>query len=94
MEGARTEALRISLCACPFLFLGERTMDKEMNLIPAKAAALELNISRATLSRLVKSRRLGAYRIGHKLMFDRKILEQFKAASYEPPQDGAGAPTA
>ena len=66
---------------------------EEKNLIPAAIAARELHISRATLSRLVKSRKLGAYRIGHKLMFDRQILEQFKAASYEPPLDGAGAPT-
>ncbi len=65
-------------------------MEEKQSLFSAAAAAKKLNISRATLSRLVKLGRLGVYRVGHRTMFDQKILEDFKAASYEPPNDSAG----
>jgi excisionase family DNA binding protein len=69
-------------------------MEEKQNLISAAAAAKQLNVSRATLSRLVRDGRLGTYRIGHRTMFDQRILEEFKTAAYEPPRDGASAPSA
>lgn len=55
-------------------------------LIPAKEAARRLCMSRATLGRLVKLNRIGAYRVGGRLMFDEQILNDFIAASFQPPQ--------
>lgn len=66
-------------------------MEEKQDLISAAAAAKQLNVSRATLSRLVREGRLGTYRIGHRTMFDQKILEEFKTAAYEPPRGGASA---
>jgi excisionase family DNA binding protein len=60
-------------------------MEEKVNLISAKDAAHRLNISRGMLSRLVNAGRLGVYRIGDRTLFDEKILEEFKAAVFEPP---------
>jgi excisionase family DNA binding protein len=66
-------------------------MEEKVNLISAKDAAHRLNISRGMLSRLVSSGRLGVYRIGDRTLFDEQILEEFKAAVFEPPCDNARA---
>lgn len=63
-------------------------------LISAADAAKRLNISKAMLSRLVSSGRLGVYRIGHRTLFDEQIIDDFKAAAYQPPRRPAGAASA
>lgn len=55
-------------------------MEEKQNLISAANAAKHLNISRTTLSRLIASGRLAAYRIGHRTLFDQQILDDFKAS--------------
>jgi excisionase family DNA binding protein len=59
-------------------------MEEQGNLISAATAAKRLNVSRTTLSRLVCSGRLAAYRIGHRTLFDQKMLEDFKASVLQP----------
>jgi excisionase family DNA binding protein len=66
-------------------------MEEKVNLISAKDAAQRLNISRGMLSRLIKSGRLGVYRIGDRTLFDEKILEEFRAAVFQPPCLNASA---
>lgn len=59
-------------------------MEESQNLLSAAAAARRLNISRATLSRLVASGQLGAYRVGRRTMFDEQLLNEFKASVLQP----------
>jgi excisionase family DNA binding protein len=63
-------------------------MEEKESLISAATAAKRLNISRSTLSRLAKSGRLAVYRVGHRMLFDEKILEEFKASVLTPAQQG------
>ncbi len=59
-------------------------MDENQNLMSAATVAKRLNISRATLSRLVVSGQLGTYRVGRKTMFDEQLLNEYKASVLEP----------
>jgi excisionase family DNA binding protein len=68
-----------------------KKMEERYHLISAASAAKRLNISRATLSRLVKSRQLGTYRVGHRTMFDVRIIEEYKSAVLHPARHDAGA---
>lgn len=61
---------------------------EQQNLIPAKELCERLQISRRTLGRLVRAKVIGFYRVGGRLMFDEKILGEFKAASFHPPVVG------
>lgn len=61
-------------------------MEEKENLLSAATAAKILNVSRTTLSRLVASGQLATYRIGHKTLFDQKILDEFKASVLSPAQ--------
>jgi excisionase family DNA binding protein len=63
----------------------DRTPAAQQNLIPAKEFCERLQISRRTLGRLVRAKVIGFYRVGGQLMFDEKILDEFKAASFHPP---------
>ena len=63
----------------------DRTPAEQQNLIPAKELCERLQISRRTLGRLVRAKVIGFYRVGGRLMFDEKILGEFKAASFHPP---------
>jgi excisionase family DNA binding protein len=58
---------------------------EQKNLIPAKEFCERLQISRRTLGRLVRAKIIGFYRVGGRLMFDERILDEFKAASFHPP---------
>jgi excisionase family DNA binding protein len=58
---------------------------KQQDLIPASEFCRRLQMSRATLGRLVRAKVIGFYRVGGRLMFDEKILNEFKAASFHPP---------
>lgn len=64
-------------------------MEHKVDLISAKEAAKRLNISQAMLSNLVKSGRISVIRIGDRTLFNDKILDDFMAANYQPPRDGA-----
>lgn len=66
-------------------------MEEKQNLLSAAAVAKRLNISRATLSRLVASGQLGVYRVGHKTMFDEQLLNEYKAAILQPRRNNARA---
>jgi excisionase family DNA binding protein len=63
----------------------DRTPAEQQSLIPAKELCERLQISRRTLGRLVRAKIIGFYRVGGRLMFDEKILDEFKAASFHPP---------
>lgn len=63
-------------------------------LISAADAAKRLNISKAMLSRLVSSGRLGVYRIGHRTLFDEQIINEFKTAVFQPSRRAASASSA
>jgi len=57
-------------------------------LLSAREAAERLGVSRATLSRLIKARRIGVFRVGTRTLFDNSIIDSFKSAVYQPPSDG------
>lgn len=59
-------------------------MEEKETLLSAATAAKILNVSRTTLSRLVASGRLATYRIGHRTLFDQKLLDEFKASVLRP----------
>ena len=63
----------------------DRTPAEQQSLIHAKELCERLQISRRTLGRLVRAKIIGFYRVGGRLMFDEKILDEFKAASFHPP---------
>ena len=56
-------------------------------LISAREAAAKLGVSRATLCRLVKAKRLACFRIGTRVLFNHTILEEFMRTVYEAPAD-------
>lgn len=58
---------------------------EQQDLIPAAELCSRLRMSRATLGRLVRAKRIGFYRVGGRLMFDERVLSEFKAASFHPP---------
>ena len=62
-------------------------MEEKEKLISAKEAAKRLGISRASLSRFVRAKRIGVHRLGGRIMFSDEILESFKAATFHPPDD-------
>jgi excisionase family DNA binding protein len=63
----------------------DRTQAEQKNLIPAKEFCERLQISRRTLGRLVRAKVIGFYRVGGRLMFDERVLNDFKAATFHPP---------
>lgn len=63
----------------------DRTPAEQQNLIPAKEFCERLQISRRTLGRLVRAKVIGFYRVGGRLMFDERVLNEFKAAAFHPP---------
>jgi excisionase family DNA binding protein len=66
----------------------DKTPAEQQNLIPAMEFCERLQISRRTLGRLVRAKVMGFYRVGGRLMFDEKILAEFKEASFHPPAGG------
>lgn len=69
-------------------------MEANDRLISAADAAKRLNISKAMLSRLISSGRLGVYRIGHRTLFDEQIIDDFKTAVFQPPRRTASTASA
>lgn len=65
-------------------------MNHNENLISAKETAKRLGISRAGLSRLVNSRRIGVYWVGAKMMFDEALIDAFKQSIYIGPNERSG----
>lgn len=63
----------------------DRTPAGQQNLIPAKEFCERLQISRRTLGRLVRAKVIGFYRVGGRLMFDERVLNEFKAATFYSP---------
>ena len=60
---------------------------EKQDLIPAAEFCRRLRMSRATLGRLVRSKRIGFFRVGGRLMFDEQILNEFKEATFHPPTE-------
>jgi excisionase family DNA binding protein len=60
-------------------------MESSETLISAREAAKRLGISRASLSRLVRARRIGVYRVGGRTMFDESVIDAFKRSIYIGP---------
>jgi excisionase family DNA binding protein len=58
---------------------------EQQDLIPAAELCRRLRMSRATLGRLVRAKRIGFYRVGGRLMFDERVLSEFKASAFHPP---------
>jgi excisionase family DNA binding protein len=56
-------------------------------LLSAREAAAVLGVSRATLCRLIKAKRIGVFRVGTRTLFDNSILENFMTTVYQPPSD-------
>jgi excisionase family DNA binding protein len=56
-------------------------------LLSAREAPLVLGVSRATLCRLVKAKRIGVFRVGARTLFDNAILQNFMNSIYQPPAD-------
>jgi excisionase family DNA binding protein len=54
------------------------------NMLTAEETAKRLRISRSALSRLVCENRIGHFRIGHRVMFDQQMLDEFKASVLQP----------
>ena len=63
----------------------DRTPTEQQNLIPAKELCERLGISRRTLGRIVRASGIGFYRVGGRLMFDERIISDFKAATFHAP---------
>lgn len=55
--------------------------DSSQKLYDSAGACQYLNVSRPTLSRLVKSRKLGCFRVGVKLLFSEAHLQEFLSRS-------------
>jgi len=64
-----------------------RLVIEQQDLITASELCRRLRMSRATLGRLVRAKQIGFYRVGGRLMFDQRILQEFKAASFHPPAE-------
>ena len=56
-------------------------------LLSAREAAERLGVSRATLSRLIKARRIGVFRVGTRTLFDSATLKHFMNTVYQAPSD-------
>lgn len=54
-------------------------------LITARETAKQLGISKPTLSRLVKSKQIGVFRVGQKTMFDKRIIEGYLRGVFVEP---------
>lgn len=60
---------------------------EQQDLIPASEFCRRLRLSRATLGRLIRAKQIGFYRVGGRLMFDERILNEFKTATFNPPTE-------
>lgn len=65
----------------------KRILVEQLDLISAAELCSRLRMSRTTLGRLVRAKRIGFYRVGGRLMFDERVLSEFKAAAFHPPVD-------
>jgi excisionase family DNA binding protein len=59
-------------------------IEDKMGLFSTKEAAKRLGVSPPTVRELVRQRKLGVFRVGHKLMFSQMVLDLYLASVYEP----------
>lgn len=64
-------------------------MEENKNLLSARQVAARLGISRPTLSRLIRDKKIGVYRIGTRTLFDDAVVEEYKQRRFVAPEADA-----